>query len=151
MDGWLYKTAIIDLADRKVIGWSFSDGLSAEEATLSAFRMAVKNRPPEKGLIFHLDRGIQYCCKRFANLLQSYGITPSMSRKGNCWDNAVAESFFKTLKVELIHGNRLVSREIMKSRLFEYIEIYYNKNRRHSALKNLTIEEFTKLRLKKVA
>jgi transposase InsO family protein len=151
LDGWLYKTAIIDLEDRKVIGWSFSKDLTAEQTTLPAFRMAVKNRPPQKGLIFHSDRGVQYCCKSFANTVKSYGITRSMSRKGDCWDNAVAESFFKTLKVELIYGNRLVSRERMELQLFEYIETYYNKNRRHSALKNLTIEEFTKLKLENVA
>jgi transposase InsO family protein len=150
-EGWLYMTAVIDLEDRKVIGWSFSKGLTAEETTLKAFRMAVKNKPPQKGLIFHSDRGVQYCCYAFANLLESYGITRSMSRKGDCWDNAVAESFFKTLKVELVYETQTVSRERMMSLLFEYIETYYNKIRRHSALGNLTIDEFTKLKLKKVA
>ena len=150
-DGWLYQTAIIDLFDRKVIGWSHSEGLTAEETTLAAFRMAIKNRPPAKGLIFHSDRGIQYSCSRFVNLLASYGITQSMCRKGNCWDNAVAESFFKTLKSELIYGNKLVSKEQMKLMLFEYVEIYYNQNRRHSALGNLTINEFTELIFKNVA
>ncbi|MDR0438322.1 MAG: IS3 family transposase [Bacteroidales bacterium] len=150
-DGFLYQTAIIDLADRKVIGWSHSDGLSAEETTLSAFRMAIKNRPPQKDLIFHSDRGVQYSCNCFVNLLASYGITQSMCRKANCWDNAVAESYFKTLKSELIYGNKLVSKDEMKLMLFEYVEIYYNQNRRHSALGNLTIKEFTELKLKKVA
>jgi len=150
-DGFLYQTAIIDLFDRKVIGWSHSEGLTAEQTVLSAFRMAIKNRPPAKGLIFHSDRGVQYTCSRFINLLASYGITQSMCRKGNCWDNAVAESFFKTLKSELIYGNKLVSKEQMKSLLFDYVEIYYNRNRRHSALGNLTIKEFTELNLKNVA
>ena len=113
--------------------------------------MAITNRPPAKGLIFHSDRGVQYTCSRFTNLMASYGITQSMCRKGNCWDNAVAESFFKTLKAELIYGNKLVSKEQMKSLLFEYVEIYYNQNRRHSALGNLTIKEFEKLKLKNVA
>jgi len=150
-DGFLYQTAIIDLDDRKIIGWSHSEGLSAEQTTLSAFRMAVKNRPPHKNLIFHSDRGVQYCCNSFVNLLSSYGIIQSMCRKGNCWDNAVAESYFKTLKSELIYGNKLVSKERMKSMLFEYVEVYYNQNRRHSALGNLTIKEFAELNLKNVA
>ena len=150
-DGWLYKTVIIDLEDRKAIGYSFSKGLTAEETTITAFRRAVKIRPPQKGLIFHSDRGVQYCCYDFANLLEKYDITRSMSRKGDCWDNAVAESFFKTLKVELIYETPLVSRERMELMLFEYIETYYNKTRRHSALKNLTIDEFTKLNYKNVA
>jgi len=151
LQGFLYLTVIVDLFDRKVIGWSICDGLTAEETTLSAFRMAVKIRPPQKGLIFHSDRGIQYCCNSFVNKVSKYGIIQSMCRKGDCWDNAVAESFFKTLKTELIYGNRLVSKEEMRSMLFEYIEIYYNQNRRHSALGNLTIKEFTKLMFKNVA
>ena len=151
LNGWLYLTVIIDLEDRKIIGWSFSHGLTAEETSMAAFRMAVKIKPPQKGLIFHSDRGVQYCCKSFANLAERYGAVRSMSRKGDCWDNAVAESFFKTLKVELIYENPLVSRETTKSRLFEYIETYYNKTRRHSALGNLTIDEFTKLKFKNVA
>jgi transposase InsO family protein len=150
-DGFLYQTAIIDLEDRKVIGWSHSEGLSAEQTTLSALTMAIKNRPPPKGLIFHSDRGVQYTCSSFVNLLASYGIIQSMSRKGDCWDNAVAESFFKTLKSELIYGNKLVSKEQMKAMLFEYVEIYYNQNRRHSALGNLTIKEFENLNHKNVA
>ncbi|MCL2416660.1 MAG: IS3 family transposase, partial [Bacteroidales bacterium] len=150
-NGFLYQTVIIDLEDRKVIGWSHSEELSAEQTTLSALRMAVKNRPPAKDLIFHSDQGVQYTCSRFVNLLASYGITQSMCRRGNCWDNAVAESFFKTLKSELIYGNKLVSKEQMKSLLFEYVEIYYNQNRRHSALGNLTIKEFAELKLKNVA
>jgi transposase InsO family protein len=150
-DDFLYQTVIIDLEDRKVIGWSHSEGLSAEETTLSAFRMAIKNRTPQKDLIFHSDRGVQYSCNSFVNLLESYSITQSMSRKGNCWDNAVAESYFKTLKSELIYGNQLVSKDKMKSMLFEYVEIYYNQNRRHSALGNLTIKEFAELKFKNVA
>jgi len=150
-DNFLYQTVIIDLEDRKVIGWSHSEGLSAEETTLSAFRMAIKNRPPRKDLIFHSDRGVQYSCNNFVNLLASYDITQSMCRKGNCWDNAVAESYFKTLKSELIYGNKLVSKEKMKIMLFEYVEIYYNQNRRHSALGNLTIKEFAQLKFKNVA
>lgn len=142
-EGFLYLTTILDLYDRKCIGWSISTGMSAEETSLAAWKMAIKNRGIAKDLIFHSDRGVQYACEKFANTLDSYKfITRSMSRKGNCWDNAVAESFFKTLKSEQIYGNKLVSKDQMKIDLFEYIEIWYNRNRRHSALGNRTIEEF---------
>lgn len=142
-EGFLYLTTIIDLYDRKCIGWSISNGMSAEETTLAAWKMAIKNRDIAKGLVFHSDRGVQYACEKFANTLDSYKlITRSMSRKGNCWDNAVAESFFKTLESEQIYGNKLVCKEQMKMNLFEYIELWYNTERRHSAIGNLTIKEF---------
>lgn len=142
-EGVLYLTTIIDLYDRKCIGWSISNGMSAEETTLAAWKMAIKNRDIAKGLVFHSDRGVQYACEKFANTVDSYKlITRSMSRKGNCWDNAVAESFFKTLKSEQIYGNKLVCKEQMKMNLFEYIELWYNTERRHSAIGNLTIKEF---------
>jgi len=140
--GFLYLTTIIDLHDRKMIGWSLSHGMSTEETSLAAWRMAIKNRPVQKGLIFHSDRGVQYASKKFANTIESYNVTRSMSRKGNCWDNAVAESFFKSLKTELVYGNKLISKEQMKLEIFEYIEIWYNKKRRHSALNYMNIEEF---------
>lgn len=142
-EGFVYLTTVIDLYDRKCIGWSISDGMSTEETSLAAWKMALKNRNIRKGLVFHSDRGVQYACEKFANTLDSYKmITRSMSRKGNCWDNAVAESFFKTLKTEQIYGNKLISKEKMKVDLFEYIEIWYNRERRHSAIGNLTIQEF---------
>jgi transposase InsO family protein len=140
--GFLYLTTIIDLYDRKVIGWSLSDGMSTEQTSLATWRMAIKNRPIQKGFIFHSDRGVQYASKKFVNTIESYNIKRSMSRKGNCWDNAVAESFFKSLKTELIYGNKLISKEQMKLEIFEYIEIWYNKKRRHSALNYMNIEEF---------
>jgi len=140
--GFLYLTTIIDLYDRKVIGWSLSHGMSTEETSLAAWRMAIKNRPVQKGLIFHSDRGVQYAGKKFVNTIESYNIKRSMSRKGNCSDNAVAESFFKSLKTELVYGNKLISKEQMKLEIFEYIEIWYNKKRRHSALNYMNIEEF---------
>jgi transposase InsO family protein len=153
LKGWLYLTVIIDLFDRKVIGWSQSRDLSAQSTCVAAWKMAVKNRPPSARLLFHSDRGIQYACHEFTSLLQSYkSVERSMSRKGNCWDNAVAESFFKTIKVELIYTNRYLSYEQAALSVFEWIETWYNKNRRHSALKNLTINEFEKLtQLKNVA
>ncbi len=140
--GFLYLTTIIDLYDRKVVGWSLSHGMSTEETSLAAWRMAIKNRSVQKGLIFHSDRGVQYASKKFVNTIKSYNIKRSMSRKGNCWDNAVAESFFKSLKTELVYGNKLTSKEQMKLEIFEYIEIWYNKKRRHSALNYMNIEEF---------
>lgn len=141
-EGFLYLTTVIDLYDRKIIGWSLSNGMSTEETSLAAWKMAVKNRKTEERLIFHSDRGVQYANKKFVNTVEFYGITRSMSRKGNCWDNAVAESFFKSLKTELIYGNRLFTKEKMELEIFQYIEIWYNKKRRHSALRYQTIEEF---------
>lgn len=141
-EGFMYLTTIIDLYDRKIIGWSLSNGMSTDDTSLSAWKMAIKNRNPSTGLLFHSDRGIQYANHKFANMLGSYKVTRSMSRKGNCWDNAVAESFFKSLKTELIYGNKLISKEQMKLEIFEYIEIWYNRKRRHSALNYMTINEF---------
>jgi transposase InsO family protein len=133
--GWLYLTAVIDLWDRKVIGWSMAEDLTSKHVC-RALEMAVGNRPPREGLIFHSDQGVQYCSEEFRNTL--YRLCPSvrqsMSRKGNCWDNACAESFFKTLKTELDDLKRRCSKTQIKTAVFEYIEIYYNKRRRHSAL-----------------
>lgn len=142
-EGFLYLTTVIDLYDRKIIGWSLSSIMSTQDTILSAWRMATRNRTVHSGLIFHSDRGVQYANNKFANVLNSYKkITRSMSRKGNCWDNAVAESFFKSLKTELIYGNKLITKEQMKLEIFEYIEIWYNKKRRHSALNYKNIDEF---------
>jgi putative transposase len=141
-EGFLYLTTIMDLYDRKIIGWSLSDGMSTNETTLASWKMAIRNRNITTGLIFHSDRGVQYANNKFANVLDSYKVTRSMSRKGNCCDNAVAESFFKSLKTELIYGNKRISKEQMKLQIFEYIEIWYNQKRRHSALNYMTIKEF---------
>jgi putative transposase len=149
-EGFLYLTSVIDLFDRKLVGWSISQNMTTEATVISAFNMAVKKRHPERSMIFHSDRGSQYASKKMVNLLASYDIRQSMSRKGNCWDNAVAESFFKTLKAELIYGNKLLPKEKMRTELFEFIEIWYNRKRRHSALKNLTIEEFWREYIQKI-
>jgi transposase InsO family protein len=134
-EGWLYLTVIIDLYDRKVIGWSMSDELKAGQLCL-ALDMAIRNRPPREGLIFHSDRGVQYCSDEFRSALKRLCPTAvqSMSRKGNCWDNACAESFFKTLKAELDILEKGGSAKQIKTAVFEYIEAYYNRCRRHSAL-----------------
>ena len=146
--GWLYLTTVIDLFDRKVIGWAMSETMKTKHTVIPAFRMAKLNRPilSEQKLIFHSDRGIQYACEEFVNELSNHpSIEQSMSRKGNCWDNAVAESFFKTLKVELIYQNKYETRKQAELSIFEYIEVWYNQNRRHKQLNNLTISEFQKL------
>lgn len=132
-EGWLYLTVVIDLFDRKVIGWSFSRGMTAQETVIPAWRMAVRNRPIHNELIFHSDRGVQYACKAFRNLINNKLITQSMSRKGNCWDNAVAESFFKTLKIERAYRKTYATRNEAEMDLFQYIEGWYNTQRIHSA------------------
>jgi transposase InsO family protein len=133
--GWLYLTVVIDLWDRKVIGWSMGKELTAGYVC-RALEMAAMNRPPRKGFIFHSDRGVQYCSEEFRSALSRLcpSAQQSMSRKGNCWDNACAESFFKTLKVELdiLEGEHNFKE--VQTGVFEYIEIYYNRRRRHSAL-----------------
>jgi transposase InsO family protein len=136
LQGWLYLTVIIDLYDRKVIGWSFSRYLKAAHTTIPAWRMAVRTRLITRKLIFHSDRGVQYACNEFANLLSSYKLVErSMSRKGNCWDNAVAESFFKTLKVEHIYHHSYKTFKEAELSVFEYIETWYNLNRIHTTIK----------------
>jgi len=134
--GWLYLTVIIDLFDRKVIGWSFSRNMETANTTIATLKMAVKNRVPEKDLIFHSDRGVQYCAQSFRSLLREMCLTvrQSMSRKGNCWDNACAESFFKTLKTELETLEGKHSEGEVRQSVFMYIESYYNRIRMHSVL-----------------
>lgn len=146
-EGWLYLTTIIDLFDRKVIGWALSETLRTKNTSISAFKMATTNRPLSNSgqLIFHSDRGVQYACDEFRLELEKYSnIARSMSRKANCWDNAVAESFFKTIKSELIYHYSYQNKHEAALSIFEYIETWYNKNRRHKQLNNLTIDEFQK-------
>lgn len=141
LEGFLYLTTIIDLYDRKVVGWAISEGMSTQETVLSAWYMALNNRSIQGKLIFHSDRGVQYASTSFRNALKADSVLQSMSRRANCWDNAVAESFFKSLKTEAIYGLRLVSKLEMKAILFEYIEVWYNRKRRHSYIGNKTILE----------
>jgi putative transposase len=134
-EGWLYLTMILDLADRKVIGWAMSETMKTSDTTLPAMRMALRNRPlSDHPLLFHSDRGVQYACHEFRKLLKNTSIRQSMSRKGNCWDNAVAESFFKTLKTEMIYHTEYQTISKAKIAIFDYIESWYNRKRRHSAL-----------------
>jgi transposase InsO family protein len=134
-NGWLYLTTILDLWNRKIIGWNVAEDLRTENVC-KALMMAVNNRPPREGLIFHSDRGVQYCSDLFRETLQTIcpGVRQSMSRKGNCFDNACAESFFNTLKWELDILNGKYTKQEIRTGVFEYIEIYYNRCRRHSAL-----------------
>lgn len=144
-EGWLYLTSVIDLFDRKVIAWQISNSLRAEDTVIPCLNKACSSRTiaSNHSLIFHSDRGIQYACHLCKDTVKKHKwIEQSMSGKGNCYDNAVAESFFKTLKAELIYQNSYKSRKEAYLSVFEYIEGFYNTNRRHSHLGNLTIKEF---------
>jgi transposase InsO family protein len=136
LNGWIYLTVVLDLYDRKVIGWALSGGMEATQTTICALKMSVKNRTPGQGLIFHSDRGVQYCAQSFRDVLREHCPTArqSMSRKGNCWDNACAESFFKTLKTELETLDGKHSAAEVRQSVFMYIESYYNRIRMHSVL-----------------
>ena len=139
--GWLYLCIIIELHSRKVVGWSMSKRMNTN-LVLMALMMAIMNRKPPEGLIFHSDRGSQYCSKSFSKRLKRYKLLQSMSRKGNCWDNAPAESFFKTLKEELSGYQAFQSRKEARSDIFEYIEVFYNRIRLHSTLGYCTPDEY---------
>jgi transposase InsO family protein len=136
INGWIYLTVVLDLFDRKIIGWALSAGMETVHTAVTALKMAVKNRTPEEGLIFHSDRGVQYCAQSFRSVLREKcsAVRQSMSRKGNCWDNACAETFFKTLKTELETLDGKHSAAEVRQSVFLYIEAYYNRVRIHSAL-----------------
>lgn len=146
-EGWLYLTTVIDLADRKVIGWALSETMKAADTTVAAFKMATGNRPVVQPLLFHSDRGVQYACNEFTEQLKKWPVKQSMSRKGNCWDNAVAESFFKTIKTEMIYHQLFSTRAEAKLAVFEYIEVWYNRQRKHSALGYLTPTQYEEILL----
>ncbi len=140
---WLYLVAVMDLYSRAIVGWSL-DTHQTEELICNAMQMALNNRSIKKGLIVHSDRGVQFRSNRFRRLLFSNGCRISMSRKADCWDNAAMESFFSRLKVELIYAERFNSISQAKTALFEYIEIYYNRKRRHSAIGYVSPWKFEK-------
>jgi transposase InsO family protein len=137
-EGWLYLTAVLDLADRKVVGWALSEPMEAEETTVAAFQMAGRNRPVTQILLFHSERGVQYACSAFREQMEGLPVLQSMSRKGNCWDNAVAESFFKTIKTEMLCHRKFVTSHEVRIAVFEYIKGWYNRKRKHSALDHFT-------------
>lgn len=132
-EGWLYLAIILDLYSRKVVGWSLSSRITSD-LSIDALKMALGRRRPDSGLIHHSDQGVQYACHSYQRLLKGNGLVPSMSRKGDCWDNAVAESFFSTLKKERTCHRWYLTREDAYRDLFEYIELFYNCRRLHSYL-----------------
>jgi transposase InsO family protein len=132
-EGWLYLAIVLDLFNREVVGWSLKPRMTADIVT-DALTMAWFRRRPAPGLLHHSDRGSQYASQVFQTKLADYGMTCSMSRKGNCWDNAPTESWFNSFKNERVHGHSFGTREEMKTMAFEYIEVFYNRKRLHSTL-----------------
>ena len=144
LEGWLYVSAVMSVRSRKIIGLSMNGRLT-HELTAAALRQAVGREKPTEGMIHHSDRGKQYACYAYQGLLKDYGINSSMSRAGNCYDNAHIESFFGTLKRELVHGARYRTRQEARLSIFEYVESFYNRQRKHSALGNRSPEKYEKL------
>ena len=142
-EGWLYLATEMDLFSHQIVGWSLSSRI-CRHLVLDALEMAAGRRRPEPGLIHHSGRGVQYACGDFQKLLKRHGMVPSMSRKGDPYDNAVAESFFKTLKVELVYRRRFRTRLEAKAAVVEYIELFYNSRRRHSSLGYLSPNDYEK-------
>jgi putative transposase len=140
-EGWLYLAGVMDLCTRKIVGWSMADHLKVELAG-DALGMAVQRRAPAAGLLHHSDRGVQYTCDDYQHRLSSLGMAASMSGKGDCWDNAAMESFWSTLKTELVHHERYATRDQARQSIFEYIEVFYNRKRLHSALGYQSPETF---------
>ena len=140
-EGWLYLATVIDLYSRKVVGWSMDETMKVSLVN-DALNMAIKHRTPKNGLVWHTDRGSQYASYEHRDLLKQYGIIQSMSRKGNCWDNSVAESFFKSLKNELVYQTYFYTKKQAKLEIFKYIELFYNRIRSHSYLNGLSPVEF---------
>jgi transposase InsO family protein len=145
--GWLYLTVIIDLFSRMVVGWALSSSLG-HEMVVTALKRAIRRRRPGKGLVFHSDRGVQYACTDFRKELDKHEFIQSMSRKGDCWDNAVAESFFGIMKCELVYHERYEDHQDTLHSIFEYIEVFYNRQRRHSTLGYLCPSEYEKQKVK---
>jgi transposase InsO family protein len=141
LEGWLYLSVILDLYSRRVVGWAMGKRID-QALTLRALGMALDTREPGAGLMHHTDRGSQYAANDYRKLLKARGITCSMSRKGNCWDNAVAESFFATLKVEFVHETLFRTRAQATREIFEYIEVFYNRVRRHSSIDYVSPMDF---------
>jgi putative transposase len=140
-EGWLYLAAVEDLHSRKIVGWSMGERIDSR-LVVDALEMAVARRLPGDGLVAHSDRGSQYASEHYQRLLASHGITCSMSRRGDCWDNAPMESFFASLKKELVHDVEFATRAEARAEVFEYIEVFYNRVRRHSALGYRSPEQY---------
>jgi transposase InsO family protein len=136
-EGWAYLATVIDLASRRVVGWALADNMETD-LVADALRMAIADRRPARGLLFHSDRGSQYTSAAFGQLLAEHGIVQSLSRRGQCWDNAVAESWFASYKAELIDPGVWPNLARLRTATFDYIEVFYNRRRRHSALGHLS-------------
>lgn len=145
-EGWLYLATVIDLASRRVVGWAMADHMRAE-LVCDALRMAIGRRRPGEGLVFHSDRGTQYTSTEFTDLLEAHGMKQSLSRPGQCWDNAVAEAFFGTLKSELVHLHAWPTRARARQAVVDFIEVFYNQTRLHSALGYLSPAEWESRRI----
>ena len=143
-EGWLYLAAVIDAWSRKVVGWSMSHRIT-EDLAIDAIEQAVGRENPDKGLVFHDDQGVQYTSHAFQQCLERHGITQSVSRPGNPYDNAVSESFFKTLKRELVNGRNYQTRQEAQQDIFKYIELYYNPTRIHSTLGYMSPLEYEQM------
>jgi putative transposase len=139
--GWLYLAGVIDLCSRKVVGWSMADSLATTLAS-DALKMAVARRAPAEGLLHHSDRGVQYASEDYQRLLETRGMRVSMSGKGDCWDNAAMESFWATLKTELVNHERYATHDQARVSIFEYIEVFYNRQRIHSSLGYVSPDTF---------
>ena len=142
-EGWLYLAGVLDLGSRRLVGWAMGESLETS-LPMEALRMALRQRRPADGLLHHSDRGCQYASEAYREQLVAWGVTPSMSRRGNCYDNAAMESFWSTLKEELVHRTHFESRAQAASAIFDYIETFYNRERLHSALGYLSPVEFEK-------
>jgi transposase InsO family protein len=140
-EGWLYLAGVIDLCSRRIVGWSMADHMKTELVS-DALSMAIAHRQPGEGLLHHSDRGVQYASEDYQYLLQSHRMESSMSGKGDCWDNACMESFWSTLKNELVNHEQYATREEARQSIFEYIEVFYNRKRLHSSLGYLSPEAF---------
>lgn len=140
-EGWLYLAAVIDLCSRRIVGWSMADHMRAELCT-EALGMALEHRSPGVGLLHHSDRGVQYACEDYQRLLEDSGIVCSMSGKGDCYDNAMMESFWATLKTELVYHEHYATRDQARASIFEYVEVFYNRKRLHSSLGYRSPEAF---------
>ncbi len=149
-EGWLYLAVTLDLFSRKVVGWAFSDRLS-DSLTLTALEMATQQRPTPTNLLHHSDQGVQYASSGFRAALRANGICQSMSGKGNCYDNAVVESFFASLKTEEVEGSGYETRQQAKTSIFSYLESFYNPKRRHSSLGYLSPDDFERVHFAKAA
>ncbi len=151
IEGWLYLATIKDICTKEIVGWATGDNMKTDLCKRALDSAVMRHRPP-KGLIHHSDRGVQYCSKEYQKLLRKYGMICSMSRKGNCYDNACAETFFSTIKCEMLYHKRYKTREEAHRDIFWYIEVFYNRKRRHQALGYLSPADFKRsLSIKEVA